>query len=238
MVDLPAEVASFLADIASLPLSRKIVPLSLADAVRMTMDAREDEIAAALGLIALVHDDNGSFFAYATLGPAAGTVVRVDHAGPPGIAFPDLSTCKGALHQGIVDGLYLMEVPIGRLAGKGDQGALKAVLPGCLRSRDEIEERLAPLFAPLIDPDDLELHAVAVEAGNFFVREAVAKTIISNPRPSLVPLAERLAADRHPQVWRCGRRAVKALGLPPPPWTAAQQKYRDDVGNDQQDDEE
>ena len=40
----------FLADIASLPASHDIVPLSPADAVRMTMEARQDEIAATLAL--------------------------------------------------------------------------------------------------------------------------------------------------------------------------------------------
>ncbi|MBE9610066.1 hypothetical protein [Chitinilyticum piscinae] len=164
-------------------------------------------------LDALVLDDTGTSEHHLLLRhPAlAGCVLYLVHDGESRLVAESPAQWQTLLAQAIAAGCALVELHPAQAPLAPDQPALQALLQGA--EHHDNDSTLLTTLLPSLDLEQADQGWLNTLATNedFYLGEALARTICLRPAPELLPLAERCRQHPHPQVAQAGQLAVRAV---------------------------
>ncbi len=159
-----------------------------------------------LGLWTLDDANDSNPFCYITQGPCAGMIIHFSHDPEPEIAFPSLPRLVAAMNSTGAQGLDIDE-----MAKETISISLDSEIRNLAKEDSEEAVFLLTTYLPICLPLEIETKSVLVAHDDFFVREALATYIARTAFDQDLPVADRLAADQHPQVARRAKIAVDAI---------------------------
>ncbi len=167
---------------------------------------------AELELVALDDADDSNPHCYIGNGPAAGMVLHYRHDDAPEIRYSSLDVFRSVLEHLVETGTALWEIaeetrkPIDPIPGLAS--TMRDLLTHC--DADHAEWLLC-LYLPHTPLEESGLADQLASHASYFVREALAGAIAEHAHPQLLDAAQKLSADKNPQVARPGKKALGAV---------------------------
>ncbi|QNN22939.1 hypothetical protein HED60_11900 [Planctomycetales bacterium ZRK34] len=190
----------------------RIAFLILPDAINYTHAIHERTLlGTSMGLFALNDANDSNPYCYITRGPAKGCILHLHHDGDVVIEYTSLAAFLDAVCTAMKQGLPIEDLPGKDFRPKIDQDYLCDHISHLIAIDSDEAECELTVLTPLLDTARVDSVRALSEHSSFFVREAVARLITSQPNAHLIKVAELLANDRHSQVAQPGKRALSAV---------------------------
>lgn len=159
-----------------------------------------------LGLWVLDDANDSNPFGYISKGPCAGMIIHFSHDPEPEIAFANLGSFLAAVQSAGRCG-----IDIDKIAAEPTRIPLDGDLRELTSENTDDATFLLCAYLPVADGVSVATKESLAAHEDFFVREAFATFLARFPSSEDLAIAERLAADGHPQVARPGKSALSAV---------------------------